>query len=116
VLAVVKRLVSLATAATRVAFVSSNVYSPSLASVRPEPTVAPLLAVICVIVRVTSGVKKVRIILPLVSVIAVFCVFRGTVSMTVADEFEKPSNAFADTAPIFAGVMASLPPVEWLDA
>jgi hypothetical protein len=111
-----KSVVSLATAATRVAFVSSQVYSPILASVSPDAALPPVQSAICVIVRVTSGVKNVSSTLPLVSVGPAFCMLRGIVSMTVADEFEKPSNAFSDTAPIFAGVMASLPPVEWLDA
>ena len=65
------------------------------------------------IVRVTSGVKNVRTILPLVKVIAVFWMFRGIVSMTAVDEFTDASKLLASTADAGSLDSLSVPDVIW---
>jgi hypothetical protein len=61
--------VSEATLATNVAVVSSNVYKPKRASVRPDAAVAfPLTIVIDDTVTVVAGVKNVHQTVPLVGV------------------------------------------------
>jgi len=60
VLTVPKSVVSDAVRATSVAVVSSNVYKPILASVRPDAAVVPETIVIDDTVIVAEGVKKVQ--------------------------------------------------------